>query len=258
LFANQLLLGLAQAATVMLLMGLITWVARRQSIHLEQEIGVAVVRGFLQVVVTGSALLVVFQSTRLVGLLVLLAMIVMAALIAQRRTTDIPGSFGVALYSIGGGAGTILIAMTWLGLIDPALSSLIPVGSMIIASAMKVCALALERFKAEVAAHVGLIESSLALGARPATIVTPYAHDAIAASLIPMIDSMRSLGIVWIPGLMTGMILTGTDPLYAALYQFVVLGMILATSALTALLTGLLIRSHIFTPAEQLQAWLRE
>jgi putative ABC transport system permease protein len=57
---------------------------------------------------------------------------------------------------------------------------------------------------------------------------------------------------VWIPGLMTGMLLSGSDPLYAAIYQFVVIAMILASSGLTSLLSTMMIRNHAFSTAEQL------
>ena len=75
---------------------------------------------------------------------------------------------------------------------------------------------------------------------------------AFESSLIPAIDSVRSLGIVWIPGLMAGMLLSGARPLYAAIYQFVVLAMILASSGLTSLISTLFIRARLFTSADQL------
>jgi putative ABC transport system permease protein len=136
--------------------------------------------------------------------------------------------------------------------IDPAISSLIPVGSMLIANGMNSGALALDRFRSELESHVGQIEAALALGADARDTVTPYAHAAVRASLIPRIDSLRSLGIVWIPGLMAGMILAGEDPVYAAIYQFVVIAMIFAASGLTSIASVLLIRSRVFTPAQQL------
>ncbi|MEJ2557647.1 MAG: ABC transporter permease, partial [Anaerolineae bacterium] len=86
----------------------------------------------------------------------------------------------------------------------------------------------------------------------PKAIVAPYVQAAVHASLIPRIDSLRSLGIVWIPGLMAGMILAGSEPVYAAVYQFVVIAMIFAVSGLTSVTSTLLIRSHAFSPAEQL------
>ena len=103
--------------------------------------------------------------------------------------------------------------MTWAGVIDTAITSLIPVGSMIIANAMNTNGLALNRFRSEVLAHAGEIETALALGAAPpSTPSRSYAESSIHASLIPAIDNLRSLGIVWIPGLMTGMLLSGAEP----------------------------------------------
>lgn len=252
LFDDQLYLGLSQAAAVTVLSLVVTWLARRYDVHLERDIVVALVRGIVQVIAAGTALLYILEGSLAVGGLVLLGMIVAAAVIARRRAEEIPDAFEVALYGVGVGAGSVIVAMTWLGVIEQELASLIPVGSMVIANSMNVCALALERFRAEVESHVGLIETGLSLGADPAEVVTPYVRAAVAASLIPRIDSMRSLGIVWIPGLMSGMILAGTDPVYAAIYQFVVIAMILASSGITALVSGLLIRVRIFTPAEQL------
>ena len=111
--------------------------------------------------------------------------------------------------------------MTLAGVIAPEIGSLVPVGSMIIANAMNSCAQALERFRAEVTAHTGQIEAGLALGAEPEQLVARYVQSAVTASLIPRIDSLASLGIVWIPGLMAGMLLSGSDPIYAAIYQLV-------------------------------------
>jgi putative ABC transport system permease protein len=64
--------------------------------------------------------------------------------------------------------------------------------------------------------------------------VAPYVQSSFEASLIPAIDSLRSLAIVWIPGLMAGMPLSGARPAYAAIYQFVVLAMSFASSGLTS------------------------
>jgi putative ABC transport system permease protein len=142
--------------------------------------------------------------------------------------------------------------MTWAGVIDTAITSLIPVGSMIIANAMNTNGLALNRFRSEVLAHTGEIETALALGAEPSATIRNYAESSIQSSLIPAIDNLRSLGIVWIPGLMTGMLLSGARPMYAAIYQFVVIAMILASSGLTSLLSTTMIQAHAFSSADQL------
>lgn len=249
---NPRLLGLVQAAITIVLSLLVVLLARRRAIHLERETLVALIRGLIQVVAVGSVLLLFLQAPLWTSTIVLVAMLLAAASIAARRSRSIPGAFRVSLLSIALGSGLVIGSMTLVGVIRPVPSSLIPVGSMLIAGAMNINALALERFRSEVMAHTGQIEAALALGAAPSQTVEPYVQAAVEASLIPRIDSLRSLGIVWIPGLMAGMVLSGEDPVYSAIYQFVVITMLFATGGLTAVSSTLLIRSQVFTPAQQL------
>lgn len=245
-------LGLAQAAVASLLALGVMLLAREREIYLERETIIALARGLIQIVLVGSVLALLLQGPQWTSVIVLLGMMGAAASIAARRAQGIEGAFGVSLTGIGVGAGVVILLMTWLGVIDSAITALIPVGSMLIANAMNTSALALDRFRAEVEAHVGQIEAALALGAEPEATVTPYVQAAVHASLIPRLDSISSLGIVWIPGMMAGMVLSGTDPVYAAVYQFVIMAMIFAAGGLTAVLSTLLIRSKAFSEADQL------
>src|SRR5205807_6457638 len=161
-------------------------------------------------------------------------------------------AFQVSTCAIACGAGSVIAVMALLGVIDTPITALVPVGSMLIANAMNTNGLALNRLRADVLAHVGEIEPALALGADSGSSVAPYLQASMEASLIPAVDSLRSLGIVWIPGLMAGMLLSGSRPLYAAIYQFVVLAMIFAASGLTSLVSTFLVRARIFSAAEQL------
>lgn len=251
-FSEGITLGLAQAAVASLLALGVMLLARKREIHLERETIVALVRGLIQIVIVGSVLALLLQGPQWTSIIVLLGMIGAAASIAARRARGIRDAFNVSLTGIGVGAGTVILLMTWLGVIDSAITSLIPVGSMLIANAMNTNALALDRFRAEVEAHAGQIEAALALGAKPEATVTPYVQAAVHASLIPRLDSITSLGIVWIPGMMAGMVLSGTDPIYAAIYQYVIMAMIFASGGLTAVISTLLIRSKAFSEAAQL------
>ena len=252
IFTDQISLGLAQAAVTIALALVVMAIARWEAIHLEREIVVALMRGLVQVVIVGAALVLLLQGPDWTSVFILAGMTLAAATISSRRAKGIRGAYKVSLYGIGFGSLVVIAPMTWLGVIDPALSSLVPVGSMLIANSMNSNALALDRFKGEVVSHVGQIEAGLALGGEPKRIVTPYVRAAVQASLIPRIDNLRSLGIVWIPGVMAGMILAGTDPIYAAIYQFVVIAMIFAASGITSLMSTLLIRQYAFSEAEQL------
>jgi len=252
LFTNQLQLGLGQALAAAIVAYVVVLLARRRKIHVESEAAIALLRGLVQIIAVGSVLVLLLQAPRWTGAFLLLVMIVAAAVTSAKRAKSVPGSLQVSAYSIACGAGSVIAVMTWLGVIDTAITALIPVGSMLIANAMNTNSLALNRFRSDVLSHAGEIETALALGADPRQSVAPYVQASFEASLIPAIDSLRSLGIVWIPGLMAGMLLSGSRPVYAAIYQFVVLAMIFAASGLTSLVSTLLIRTHAFTPAEQL------
>jgi putative ABC transport system permease protein len=252
LFHTPLQLGLAQALAAALAAGGVVLLARRRNIHLEGEAAIAMVRGLVQIVAVGSILVVLLHGPRSTSGFLLAAMIVAAGATSARRAKQLPGAFAVSTWAIACGAGSVIALMTALGVIDTAITTLVPVGSMLIANAMNTNGLALNRLRSDVLAHVGEIETALALGAEAKHSVSPYVQASFEASLIPAIDSLRSLGIVWIPGLMAGMLLSGADPVYAAIYQFVVLAMIFAASGLTALVSTLMIRGRMFSPAEQL------
>jgi putative ABC transport system permease protein len=250
--SNQLYLGLEQALIAAVAAMLVVLLARKRGIHLESETLIAMVRGIIQIVAVGSILLLLLRAPRWTSGFLLTAMIIAAGATSARRAKGMPGAFRVSACSIALGAGSVIALMTWLGVIDTAITSLVPVGSMLIANSMNTNGLALNRFRSDVLAHVGEIETALALGAEANNSVAPYVQASFEASLIPAIDSLRSLGIVWIPGLMAGMLLSGARPVYAAIYQFVVLAMIFAASGLTSLASTLLIRDRIFTTAQQL------
>ncbi len=251
-FHSQLQLGLAQALVAALAALAVVVLARRRGIHLEVETLIAMARGLVQIVAVGSILVILLRAPRWTSGFLLAGMIVAAGATSARRAKGMPGAFHVSAWAIAFGAGSIIALMTSLGVIDTAITSLVPVGSMLIANAMNTNGLALNRFRSDVLAHAGEIETALALGAEARSSVSPYVQASFEASLIPAIDSMRSLGIVWIPGLMAGMLLSGARPVYAAIYQFVVLAMIFAASGLTSLVSTLLIRSRVFSSAEQL------
>jgi len=251
-FHSQLQLGFAQALVAALAALTVILLARRRGVHLESETMIAMVRGLVQIVAVGSILVILLRAPRWTSGFLLAGMIAAAGATSARRAKGMPDAFRVSAWAIACGAGSIIALMTALGVIDTAITSLVPVGSMLIANAMNTNSLALNRFRSDVLAHRGEIETALALGADARHSVSSYVQAAFEASLIPAIDSLRSLGIVWIPGLMAGMLLSGARPVYAAIYQFVVLAMIFAASGLTSLISTMLIRSRVFSPAEQL------
>jgi putative ABC transport system permease protein len=249
---NQIALGAAQAVCAAALALAVAVYARRRGIHLVQDISVSLVRGISQIILVGLILAVLLKGPWWTGPIMLAAMVAAAGKTSSRRAKGFPGALRISLYAIGFGAGTTILLMTVAGVIDRSAASLVPIGSMLIANAMNANALVMDRFRSEVESHIGEIETALALGAASDATVGRYVHNALRASLIPPVDNLRTLGIVWIPGLMAGMILSGSSPLYASIYQFVVLAMIFGSAGMTCMFSTHLMQRRAFTAAEQL------
>ncbi len=252
LFHSQISQGLAGCIIAAVTALLIMLLARRQGVNMLSELPLAQLRGIVQIVAVGLILAYMLHGPPWLSVLVLVMMMLAAAGIVRRRARSIPRAFTLALQSIMVGAGIILAVMIVTGVVPIQVAILIPVGSMVIAQTMNMQSIFLDRIRGEILTHVGEVESALSLGANPQAAVLPYVRAAFHASLIPSVDNIRSLGIVWIPGLMAGMVLSGSSPLYAALYQFVVLSVIFSAAALTCFTSSYLVIGRIFTPHEQL------
>ncbi|OUS09222.1 hypothetical protein A9Q90_04050 [Gammaproteobacteria bacterium 54_18_T64] len=128
-----------------------------------------------------------------------------------------------ALLAIGLGGGLVLLLVTQgvLGL-DPWYSAryFIPLAGMIFANAMNAVSLAAERLYAETGRGVGWLEAR---------------NIACRAAFIPVINSLFAVGLVSLPGMMTGQILSGVSPLVAARYQILVMCMIFGASGISTL-----------------------
>lgn len=251
-FHSQLSQGAVECVVAALMALLVMAIAERRGVGLLRELPLAQLRGILQIVAVGAVLALLLRGPAWTSLIALAAMMLAAASIVRSRARLIRGSFLLALVSICAGAGSVLAVMIAAGILPLRITMLVPVGSMVIAQTMNMQSIFLDRFRGEVVSHTGEIESALALGASAETAVSIYLRAAYKASLIPSIDSIRSLGIVWIPGIMAGMVLSGASPVYAALYQFVVISIIFSAAALTCLTCSALVTGRIFNADEQL------
>ena len=134
LFPNQLALGFAQAGVTAVLAMVAAFLARRRGIHVESETAIALVRGLAQIVVVGFILVFMLKGPQWTSAFMLSAMVLAAGFTSARRTKKIPGTLQVSFWSILAGSGSVIAVMTWAGVIDGAITSIVPVGSMVIAN----------------------------------------------------------------------------------------------------------------------------
>jgi len=245
--------GLVQVAAATTLAAAVLGLSYARNLDLERELGGAFARGFVQVLAMGALIGVLFSIPLAFSGLLLAAMVGYAAWESRKRGNGVPRAFRVSLTGIALGSSVVIVTMVAAGAIESTVRNLVPVGGMIIANAMKTNSLALDRFKGEIEGNRGEIEALLAIGVPPRAAVSEYIAESVRASLIPVVDAMRTLGLVYIPGMMAGMILGGANPIYAAQYQFVIMGMIFAAGGLTSMTTSLLVGRYAFTGAAQLR-----
>ena len=140
-----------------------------------------------------------------------------------------------------------------LGIVPATARYLIPLGGMVIGNAMNTASLMLTRVRDVVAEQRTKVEAALALGATSRQAVAPVLKTALRSAMIPLIDSTKTTGIIFLPGAMVGMIIAGADPLEAARLQIVVMYMLLGSVSIAAILAGLLSYRSFFTPRHQLE-----
>ncbi|KAF7723736.1 hypothetical protein EC973_001712 [Apophysomyces ossiformis] len=108
----------------------------------------------------------------------------------------------------------------------------IPIIGMLLGNSMGSVAMATERCLDQFSVHAPLLETRLAYGATRYEAGLPLAIDAIRIALLPVITQLSVMGMINIPGMMTGQIMAGTPMMQAVIYQECIMFMVAASSAL--------------------------
>lgn len=242
------------AALVLVAMGISAW----QRLGLARGFAVGAVRSVVQLVAVGYVLTFLIATQRwYLVVAVLLVMLVAATVTATDRQRGGRGR----LFVISGtamlvGAGLTLAYVDAVVLrLDPWYDPqyLIPLFGMIIGNAMNGASLAAERLNGEIELRRGEVEAYLALGASPARATANAVRRAVVAALTPTVNMLMVVGLVSLPGMMTGQIIAGSSPLTAVRYQIVVVFMLAGAVAVTSVVVALWYRRSFFTAAEQLR-----
>jgi len=238
-----------------------------QNTKLEKKIVWSFFRGLIQIMLLGSILLLIFGIDELWLLYIILLFMCFFAAYTNWRSYPYPKIFRYNFIAI---VMSVMIIMTFAllsrlipnfdGIIYQPTESegaslgsfVIPVGSMVIFFAMRESGVALERLKSDLLKSKGEIEAALALGATPNRAIRILLRDSFRASLVPTINRVAVLGIVTIPGLMSGMIIGGASPIEAAIYQIVVFMMLLTAAFFTSIVTNYLFTKQFFTSEDQI------
>jgi putative ABC transport system permease protein len=245
---------LAEVAGALALVAIAIAVSVWRRTDLERDIGIAVVRSFVQLIAIGYVIQLIFDEDSLALVVALITvMVVFGAFTARSRAKKVPHAFVPLLIALALAGGLTLGLVVALGVFEPTPRYLVPVGGMVIGNSMTAAAVALNRLGDDVADSTNQIEATLALGATTTQAIGPIVRRSLRSGMIPLIDSTKTTGLIFFPGTMVGMLLAGAAPVDAVRLQLILLYILLGSVALGALTSVLLAYRNFFTPAQQLR-----
>lgn len=225
-----------------------------QRLGLEKDLLVGTIRATVQLTAVGYILQVVFnlEDWPYLFLMILLMMIV-ASQNAAKRGPGLDGIFFKVLISIGAAEVVTMVILLGLHIVEATPRFIIPLSGMVIGNSMVACGLLLNRLRGEIHNHRDEIQVALSLGATSRQAADVALRSAIRASTIPVIDSLKTVGLVQLPGMMTGLIIGGTSPVQAVRYQLLILFVLTAVVTLSGIILALFTYSSMFTNNHQLK-----
>ena len=226
-------------------------------LRLNKDITIGTVRTVAQLFLMGYVLTFIFKANnQLLTLCIFVVMVVSAIFIIKGRVKEkevpyvLPTVLVMALsyFLTALFVSKVLVGVTpwW----DP--RYFIPTAGMVIGNSMSALAISIERLFTQMRQQREVIEMKLCLGANYREASDEIFRKAVTAGMIPSINAMMGVGLVFLPGMMSGQILAGTDPLIAIRYQIVVMFMLVGSTAISSISVMLIIRRRCFGSAAEL------
>lgn len=224
-----------------------------QKLKLEKEIIIGVVRAVIQLVIVGYILDYIFGfKSPVFTTLLLLFMIFNASLNASKRGRVVKKGLIISFLSITFGTIVTLSILILSKTIQYEPYQVIPVSGMIIGNAMVALGLCYKQLGSDFKNKREEVETKLSLGADILPSSIEIIRSSIKTGMLPTIDSAKTLGIVSLPGMMTGLILAGTSPVEAIKYQLIVTFMLLSTTSISSFIACYLSYRSFFNSRKQL------
>jgi putative ABC transport system permease protein len=249
-------LSLVQLGWAIGLMAIAIGLSAWQRLGLEWNLAVATVRTVVQLLAVGYILEIVFALNNpgaviaVIGVMASIAAIVARNRISQKVPLLLPVVGGSILIST-------VLTLGYINLLvlqpDPWFNPqyMVPLAGILLGNAMNAAAIGGERLVSALNNSQLEIETYLSLGATPRQATAEYRKEAIKAGLIPTLNSMMVVGVVTLPGIITGQILSGVNPLDAAIYQMLIMFILAVATLGTTILLIQGIDRQFFNQAAQ-------
>jgi putative ABC transport system permease protein len=220
-----------------------------QRLGLERQLLWSSARALIQLLIVGVLLVWLLHPGRSLwwSWAWIVGMILCAGDVTRRRAPEVPRLGILAVAAFASGAVITLGVVFGLGVFPLQSRTLVPIAGMMIGNSMTAMVLVARRLVDELRDKRDEVEARLALGQPSRQAATPYLRLALRSGLSPQIETTKAIGLVFLPGAMTGLILGGVPPMQAVLVQVVVMCMVLGSVATTTVVVALGIVRLAFT-----------
>lgn len=184
-------------------------------------------------------------------------MIGFAGLTMRRRAPEVPGILRLGTLSMFSVVAVSLSVIFGFGIFPVEGRTIVPLAGMMIGNSMTACVLVGRRIVGEFSDKRDEVEARLALGLAWRDAARPYVRSALRTALIPQIESTKAVGLVFLPGAMTGLVLAGVDAVDAVTVQLAIMYLILGSVATSVTVIGLGLTRKLFTPDHRLRPLAR-
>jgi putative ABC transport system permease protein len=242
---------IASGLLVLVAIGVSWWAGLR----LERDLITAAVRAAAQLALLGLVLAAMIAPGQPIALswLWVAVMIVFAGWTVQQRIKQVPRLWLLSIGAFGASAIVTLGVLFGFGVFPVNGTTVVPLAGMMIGNSMTATVLVARRVTTEFKDKRLEIEARLALGQPSSEAARPYLRESLRTALIPQIETTKAVGIVFLPGMMTGLLLAGVDPVDAVQAQVVIMYLVLGSVAVTTSVIALGLRRMLFTEAHQLK-----
>lgn len=222
---------LASLSLIGLAIALSTWIGLR----IERDIVIATVRAAVQLLAVGVLFTTIFESSNAVvlsWLWVLMMLSIATSVVYRRAAGRIRGLALPAGLAIAASAALSLAVTFGFDVIEFSAVSLVVIAGITVGNTVPSAVLGVNQSMNLAKDRPGDIEALLSLGFNRRQVVRFMAPRAAKAALLPQIERTKVVGLIALPGAMTGLLLAGTDPVEAVIIQLLVMYLILGTAAL--------------------------
>ncbi|KAK9706017.1 hypothetical protein RND81_07G099200 [Saponaria officinalis] len=249
----EYLRGMMKPVAALVVVALAVLLSYFQQLGLERDMLYSIFRAFLQLSIIGFVLQFIFSQTNVAWIiLAYLFMVSIAGYTAGERGKHVPGGKYVAGASILIGTSITMLFLVLLDVFPFTPRYIIPVAGMMVGNSMTTTGVTMKRLRDDIKTQMNLVETALALGATPRQATVEQVKRALVIALSPVLDNAKTVGLISLPGAMTGMIMGGASPLEAINLQIVVMNMLLGASTTSSIISTYLSWPNFFTKTYQL------